>query len=285
VVVNDQLSAAQTSYTSEQLPPGAYWVHVSGIDTGCVPPCVETFSDAAQVTIPAAEPPKFDSVSQIARQPTATWSLDPALKNDYIEIATSPDTYPEGDFLSENVVLKDLLDPDVTTWTAEDQLPAGVYYVHLVAYDPSCPFTCPETFSDVMPLGIPPDPEVHPAAAPFVPKPKPDIATDFSVIKGAATQKAGNLVIRASMLEAGTITAGGTLSIPSAAKVYKLKAVAVSVTAYELAKITVKLPRKALRAARRALKRRRTVRAHLTLTARDAAGNIKTQKRSIKLKR
>jgi hypothetical protein len=285
VVVSDLLAPADTSYTSQLLPAGSYWVHVSGTDTGCVPPCVDAFSDAAPITIVAPPAPALESVGQTGRLATATWSLDPMLENDYIEIATSPETYPEGDFLVENVVLSDLLDPGVTTYTAQDPLPAGVYYVHLAAYEPSCPFICADLFSNVVPLGVPPDPEPHPPFTSPLPKPKPDTVTDFSAIRCASTQKAGNLVVQASMLEAGTITVAGTVSVPNIAKVFKLQAVSVNVRAYQVVKIAVKLPRKALRGAKRALKRHRTVRVRLTISARDGLGNTKSEKRGIRLKR
>ena len=285
VRVRDDLAPAQNSYLSEQLPPGTYWVHVSGIDTGCGTACVDTFADAVQATVPQAPAPVLESVGQEGRLANASWSLDASLANDYIEVATSPETYPEGEFLVENLALSDLLDPGVTTYSATEQLPAGVYYVHVAAYDPSCPFTCPEAYSNVLALGIPPDPEPHPAFTPTVPKPRPDTVTDFSVVKCASNQKARNLVVQASMLENGTITVAGTLSVPNVAKAYSLKAVSVSVTAYQVAKITVKLPAKARRAIKRALKRHRTVRARLTITARDALGNTKTEQRRVKLKR
>src|SRR2546430_1012738 len=205
-VVSDPLTVAQKTYTSQLLPPGTYWVHVSGLDTGCVTPCVDAFGDAVQATIPAPPAPVLQSVGQVTRNMTAAWSLNQAIENDYIEVATSPQTYPEGEFLAENVALTDLLDPGVTTYTASDQLPAGVYYVHIASYEPTCPFVCPNVFSKVLPLGIPPDPEPHPVVTQSPPKPRPDTVTDFSALRCASTQKAGKLVVQASMLVHGTIT-------------------------------------------------------------------------------
>jgi len=286
VVISDPLTPAQMSDTPKALPQGTYWVHVSGVATGCGVACVDEFTGAVEVTIPTPPAPVLESVGQVARNVTATWSLDPGLDNEVIEVATSPETYPEGEFLIENTVLIDLLDPGVTNYTSSDPLPAGVYYVHVGASDPSCPIgVCPNVFSNVRQLGIPPDPEQHPVATQSLPKPRPDTVTDFSALKCASTQKAGNLIVQASMLESGTITVEGTLSVPNAARIFKLRAVSVSVRANQTVRIKLKLPARALRAAKRALKRRRTVKARLTITARDGLGNTKSEKRAVKLKR
>ena len=86
------------------------------------------------------------------------------------------------------------------------------------------------------------------------------------------------------MPENGTITVGGTVSVPNASKVFKLKRVTVNAVAGKTVKIKVKLPGKALKATRKALKRRRKVKASLTVTAKDGAGNSRSEKRSVKLK-
>jgi hypothetical protein len=50
-------------------------------------------------------------------------------------------------------------------------------------------------------------------------------------------------------------------------------------------KVRVKAARKALRAARKALARHAKVKARLTVTARDGAGNTTSAKRSVTLRR
>jgi uncharacterized protein GlcG (DUF336 family) len=47
----------------------------------------------------------------------------------------------------------------------------------------------------------------------------------------------------------------------------------------------VKLPNKALKAAKKALKRKKKVKAKLTITVIDGAGNTDSEKRSVRLKR
>jgi hypothetical protein len=102
----------------------------------------------------AAVPPTLISVGSQALHPTATFS---APKSDHvvIEIATRPDRASDGEFLTENIVVFDVLaDSEIQTgrWLYESQLDPGTYYVLLRAspdfdlcylfdsgtFDPSC---------------------------------------------------------------------------------------------------------------------------------------------------
>jgi hypothetical protein len=130
---------------------------------------------------------------------------------------------------------------------------------------PACPPVCPP----------PPPPKCPPAC---------DVVT-FSVLKVASSQKLKKLAVRAALDEPGTISVTGTVSVPNASKVYKLKAVTVNVFVGATMTIRVKLPKKALKAARRALRRGKKVKAKLTVTARDRVGNQKAERRSVNLKR
>jgi uncharacterized repeat protein (TIGR01451 family) len=130
-----------------------------------------------------------------------------------------------------------------------------------------------QTISTSPPLSVPPPPS-----------PLADKVTSFASLKCASTQRAGGLVVQASMPENGTITVGGSVNVPNAARVFRLKAVSVNATAGRTVKITVKLAAKTLKAVKKALKRHKKVRANLTITARDGAGNVKGEKRAVKLK-
>lgn len=111
---------------------------------------------ASLVFVPSARavPPVLLSVGSQALHPTATFS---APKSDHVvvEIATKPDRASDGEFLTENIVVFDLLaDSEIQTgrWLYESQLDPGTYYVLLRAspnfdlcyqvdsgtYDPSC---------------------------------------------------------------------------------------------------------------------------------------------------
>jgi hypothetical protein len=85
--------------------------------------------------------------------------------------------------------------------------------------------------------------------------------------------------------EAATVTARGTLSVGSHARVYRLRPATVKVVANKRERMLLKLSRKARRAARRALQRRKHVQVRVSVTLRDAAGNAGSAKRSVRLKR
>jgi hypothetical protein len=281
----DEFDPIPTSpYTSPvQFSPGTYHVHV------CGDPCTSPadFSATQQITIDPVDwplaPPVLTSAGQSGRYLTATWTTG-ALLTDFIEAAASPATDEDGFFLPQSRVLgPELLPDDQRSYQSRLQLPAGTYWVHVAAYDPNCvgltAFAC-DVFSKAETVTVPAD-----APPPPPPPPPADTVTSFSTLKCASRQKAAHLSVQVAMPENGTITVGGTLNVPNAAKVYKLKAVAVKALAGKVVTVRVKLPKKTLKAVKKALKRRKQVKANLTITARDAAGNTKTQKRSVKLKR
>jgi hypothetical protein len=245
---------------------------------------------AGALSLPAAAqaaplPPVLSSVGHSGRYLTASWTLAAGTEADFIEAATSPETYPEGNFLAENTPLVDFLDPGQAQYKAPVTLDPGVYYVHVAAFDPLCQVSpCLDSFSDTARLTVEGDPPPAQSGLPFS-SPPPDKATAFAKLAVASSQRAGNLMVEVAMPEAGTITVGGTVSVSNASRVFKIKPVSASAVAGKAVKIRVKLSRQALTAARRALKRRRKVRANLTITVRDKAGNSKTGKRAVRLKR
>jgi hypothetical protein len=173
--------------------------------------------------------------------------------------------------------------------SAPFQFPPGTYYVHVSAISSTCDditIICVDEFSSPpVLLTVPPDPP-PPPPPPIPPPPPPaDTVTSFSTLKCASSQKADKLVVLAAMAENGTITVSGTVSAPNASKVFKLKSVSVNATAGKTVTVKVKFAKKALKAVKKALKRRKKVKANLTITARDSAGNAKSEKRSVKLKR
>lgn len=82
------------------------------------------------------------------------------------------------------------------------------------------------------------------------------------------------------------VSATGFLSVPGAAKTYRLSRVrSRRVAAGRKATIKLRLSRRARIAARRALRARRHVTAGVTVVVRDAAGNPRTLRRKIRLRR
>jgi hypothetical protein len=111
-----------------------------------------------------------------------------------------------------------------------------------------------------------------------------DKSTAFATLSVRLTQDVDKLSVLASMAEPGTLTAGGTVSVPSLSKVYKFKSASATAVPDASVKLKLKLPRKALKAVKKALKRHRKLKAKLTITARDTAGNTKTAKRTVSLR-
>jgi hypothetical protein len=85
--------------------------------------------------------------------------------------------------------------------------------------------------------------------------------------------------------EACTATAQGTVSVPGAARTYRLKSATKQIRRGGKAKLKLKFSKKTLKVVKRALSKRKKIKARVTVTVKDAAGNRTTKKRSIRLKR
>jgi plastocyanin len=116
------------------------------------------------------------------------------------------------------------------------------------------------------------------------PPPPPDMAPVSSLIS-SASQRVAKLFVRASMNEAGTLTATGTVSVPGAAKVYRFKPSTRMVSANQSIRLRLRLGKKPLRAVKRALRRGKRLKAKIALTARDMTGHETVRRQTIRLKR
>jgi hypothetical protein len=85
--------------------------------------------------------------------------------------------------------------------------------------------------------------------------------------------------------KACTATATGSLSVPNLAKRYKLGKATKRVRAGGKVKLRLKVSKKARRAAKKALKRRRKVTARIKVTVKGATGTSRSKRRTVKLKR
>ncbi len=104
---------------------------------------------------------------------------------------------------------------------------------------------------------------------------------------GQTTQKVLRkraVVVAVEVNEASTVVAAGTVAVPGASKVIRLKKASKQLAAGAQAKLKLKLPKQAPRAFRRAFDRGRRLTAKVTVTAKDAAGNTRSAKRKIALK-
>jgi len=85
--------------------------------------------------------------------------------------------------------------------------------------------------------------------------------------------------------EIADVTVTGSVGVPGASKVYRIKKVTKRVAAGKRTRIGLKLSKKARNAIKKALRNGRTLKAKLTITAKDLAGRRTVKRASVKLKR
>ena len=105
-------------------------------------------------------------------------------------------------------------------------------------------------------------------------------------LSGQLTQTVGSAIgVTVSCgAEACTAVASGSLNVPGAARVYKLRSVKRVVAAEKKARLKVRVPAKAQRAIRSALRHHRKFTAKITVRVPDKAGNARTRHRRVKLR-
>ena len=108
-------------------------------------------------------------------------------------------------------------------------------------------------------------------------------AFSASISKLLKLSKSGAISFTLTSGENATGTATGTVSLPRTSRVVRFKTAKFSLSAGKRTKVTLKLPKSALKKVRSALRHHR-LKAKLTITAKDAAGNQTVKKLSAKLK-
>lgn len=98
-------------------------------------------------------------------------------------------------------------------------------------------------------------------------------------------QRNGALGVSVQCDEACTVNVAGTVNVPRASKVYRLKRVRRSLKAGQRATIKLKFSNKLRRAVRRTLRKRKRVRGTLRIRATDAAGNSRNRIRRLQVVR
>lgn len=162
------------------------------------------------------------------------------------------------------------------TWTADVPLAAGARTITAVARDGA---GNQDTASVAVTVTTPPAPPAKPSAPPSPPL----------WLTGAAAQKLASTGAVAITAGCGatpcTLTANGTLSIPGAAKVYKLAPVSQKAKANKKVTLKLKLSEKLRARVRSALRHHRKVTARITVTATTAAGGKTTKHVTVRAKR
>jgi hypothetical protein len=94
----------------------------------------------------------------------------------------------------------------------------------------------------------------------------------------------GDIVVSAQCNEACTVSASAAVTVGKAAKTFRTAKVTRTLAAGKKISLRLKFPKKALRTIRRAL-RRKALKVTVSVSTKDRAGNTKTSKRTIRLKR
>jgi hypothetical protein len=256
----------------------------------------------------AACPPVLLSVTVDGNHPTSTWTLPASATSQFVQTSHSSDVNDDGYFTS--LVNFNPVAPAQTTLVDNFNFEPGTYYLHVAGHDKRCrEGVCPPIeFSDVMSFDVAAAPAAGVAAPatatatsaalncsdagggggvtlpPTTGGPGPDKVKPFQTLSFAPIQDVDKLFVRARMSEAGKLTARATVSVAGASKVYKFKTVSRSVAGNKLVKLRLKLAKKRLKAVKRALKRGKKLKAKVTVTATDKAGNKRAQKATIRLK-
>ena len=111
------------------------------------------------------------------------------------------------------------------------------------------------------------------------------LAPKLSFAGAGKTQDVDKLGLTVLLDEIADVTVTGSVGVPGASKIYKIKKVTKRVAAGKRTRIGLKLSRKARTAIKKALKRGQKLKAKLKVTAEDLAGQRTVKRPSIKLKR
>jgi hypothetical protein len=123
-----------------------------------------------------------------------------------------------------------------------------------------------------------------PTTTPTAPPPGPDQIPPVVVLSGRTTQQTGAAVsVTVSCInEACRTTATGAVSVPGSGR-YTLTSAVARIAKGAKAQLELKLPAEARRAIKQAQRKRKAIKASITVTARDAAGDKTVKTRTIRL--
>lgn len=113
-----------------------------------------------------------------------------------------------------------------------------------------------------------------------------DTRAPIAALSAPPSQRVGNLHVFAKLDEAGYVSAFGSVRIRRAhsSAVYRFSSKTRQVAANVKTKLRLKTTKKKLRAVKRALRNGRRLKAKITITARDAAGNLRVRRMTVRLK-
>lgn len=244
---------------------------------------------ALSPNLAAATPPVLTSVTVGLNEnhPSSTWTLPAGVTSQFIQVSRSSEVNEDRYFTTLETF--NPLAKTQTTFFDEFAYGNGVYYLHVAGHDRKCTGGAsgcqPVEFSEVMSFQVPgvgsgPGGTLPPTSG----GPGADKVRPFQTLRFAPIQDVDKLVVRARMSEAGTLRATARVSTPGASKVYKFKTASSSAGANVYKKLRLRLAGKQLKAVKRALRQGKKLKAKITVTATDKAGNKRSQKATIRLK-
>ncbi|MGH2978608.1 MAG: S8 family serine peptidase [Solirubrobacterales bacterium] len=150
--------------------------------------------------------------------------------------------------------------------------PLGVYYGNLVsAVDPT-----------VRRIASRQTPAPAPATAPAPPA---DTTLEVLAMRIRRRQDVDTLRVVARLAEAGTVTARARIRLPGGtARLIRSRRATAQALPHQTRRLRLRLRRVSVRRIKRALRRGRRVRARVTITVSDAAGNARTKTRRVRLR-
>jgi hypothetical protein len=269
--------------------------------------CLAAALVATEGTAVAAAP-VVNSVTVAKGQATINWSLPTCVEPRLVETAVNaPSTdkygyfYPQGNVYSFDVPKNLVTD---TSLTPDDPLNGkfnpGTYYAHVGGEDTTQPAPRLRQFSNVVKFVVNADGsggDVEGALPAFTAPPCPtksaggggssttivNKVTPFGRLTYSRVQSVRKLFVTVRTSEAETLRAAGSVSVPGAAKVYKFRPVFKGAAANSTVKLRLRLSKKDLRAVRRAVKKRKRLKAKLKVTATNGAGIASAQRAAIRL--
>jgi Glucose / Sorbosone dehydrogenase len=188
----------------------------------------------------------------------------------------------------------------LSTPTASDDRPTGHSVSGLTSFgEDACGRLYAVSFSAVRRFdGTPPSdcnlPDPYPAGSgqPSPPSPDPGPTVDTLAPEVVVSRRRVQRILRqrgvvigVACNEACTVVAGGTISVPGAARVFRLRRATRTLAAGVRARIKVRITNRTRRPLRRALIRGRRVRARVNVRATDLAGNARSNRKTVRARR
>ena len=250
----------------------------------------------------AAKPPLLESVGSNNGFAGAKWSLPAGVQSQFYEVASDPERSTFGNFLQRNLLRFGVVDRDQTCMIDDGPpLAPGVYYLQVAGHDtaPGAPqvelsaakrfvvfpsgnvFSCPSTGPGGGSGGGTGGGGTGGAGGGATVK---DTDRPSCTVRYARRQRLKRLNVRARTNEPGTLNARAVVRVPGARKAIRFRTVSRQARQGRFTRLRLKLTRNNRRAALRAVRSGKRLRARVVVTARDQAGNTQRQRATISLR-